>query len=60
MLKEKLIKHLNDWNFKFHRRECIGCSKYGTVDDGIFVPDEEVILEDWSNKDFVEWLLEDK
>ena len=57
-LAKVLLKRLEEWNFKFHRRECKEPSHYGTVDeDGNFVPDTDIVEENWDNKHFVNRLL---
>jgi len=57
-LKTLLLERLKNWNFIFHRRECIQNSHYGKVDEqGMFVPDDEVVLEEWSNEEIVDLLL---
>lgn len=56
-LAKILEKRLNDWGFQTHIRHCHQASDYGQVEDGVFVPDDEVVEECWNNKDFINWLL---
>lgn len=57
-LAELLIKRLNEDGFKSHTRHCIQCSHYGKIDEnGMFIPDDEIMIEEWSNEDLINWLL---
>jgi hypothetical protein len=57
-LAKILIKRLEEWGFTSHTRECHQASHYGTVEDGIFIPDDEIVLEEWSNEDLINCVLD--
>jgi hypothetical protein len=57
-LTELLIKRLKEWGFTSHRRECHQSSHYGTVEGGMFIPDDEIVLEEWNNEDLINCILD--
>lgn len=58
-LAKLLLKRLEETGFKYHFRLCEQLSDYGSFDeDGFFVPDTEMAEEQWSNEDFINWLLD--
>lgn len=61
-MKEKLAKllitRLKEDGFHTHIRDCHQCSHYGKInEEGMFIPDDEIVVEDWNNEDFINWLL---
>jgi hypothetical protein len=59
-LAKLLLQRIKDWGFTIHKRDCHQCSDYGTIDKetGQFLPDDEIVMEEWSNEDFIDVLLD--
>lgn len=57
-LAKLLLKRLDDWGFKYHLRDCHQPSGLYDIDENDeLAPVDDIVEERWSNKDFIDWLL---
>lgn len=59
-LKKVLLKRMDEWGVKSHTRHCKQSSAYGSIDEetGMFVPNMETVIEEWTNEEFVNIILD--